>query len=204
MGSKSEWCLAGVVGATVLLAAVAAGRGARAADEERLPLVFSGGHDTDPRDHGRPVVLVAAGLGVTPQVFRDAFSKVRPAPAGREPEPEQVRRNKEVLLEALEPHGVTNVELDRVSNYYRYRPGRGRLWPVTNAAGYAVVKDGAVASVVITSPGAGYTTPSAVTVAGHPEWAFEVKLAFGRDLKKNGAVTAVTPVKGKAAKSSGN
>ena len=28
----------------------------------QVPLVFSGGHETDPRDHGRPVVLVAGAL----------------------------------------------------------------------------------------------------------------------------------------------
>src|SRR5689334_10813701 len=49
-------------------------------------VTLTGGHDTDPRDKGRPVVLVAAGLGVTPEVFRDAFSRVTPAPAGREPQ----------------------------------------------------------------------------------------------------------------------
>src|SRR5438552_11396179 len=63
-------------------------------DVTRVPVVFSGGHETDLRDGGRPVVLIAAALGVTPEVFREAFSHVRPAPAGREPEPGQVRQNK--------------------------------------------------------------------------------------------------------------
>lgn len=32
----------------------------------RVPVVFSGGHETDPRDHGRPVVLIAGALGIPP------------------------------------------------------------------------------------------------------------------------------------------
>jgi hypothetical protein len=38
--------------------------------ETKVPVNFSGGHETDPRDHGRPVVLVAAALKVRPEVFR--------------------------------------------------------------------------------------------------------------------------------------
>ena len=78
----------------------------------RVPVEFSGGHETDPRDGGRPVVLIAAALGVAPEVFRDAFSQVRPARGGREPEPAQVRQNKSVLMKALGKHGITNEKLD--------------------------------------------------------------------------------------------
>ncbi|MEI8283231.1 MAG: hypothetical protein WCG75_12560, partial [Armatimonadota bacterium] len=54
------------------------------------PLVrVEGGHGTAEVDHGRPVILVAGGLGVPPQIFREAFSHVKPAPAGQEPDPEQ-------------------------------------------------------------------------------------------------------------------
>ena len=35
----------------------------------------------------RPVVLIAAALGVSSDVFREAFSHVRPAPAGTRPDP---------------------------------------------------------------------------------------------------------------------
>ena len=167
------------------------------AAEEKVQLVISGGHETDPRDRGRPVALVAGGLGVSPDVFRSAFSRVKPAPGGTEPEPAQVRRNKEVLLGALARHGVTNDELDRVSNYYRYPPGRGKMWPVEAAAGYAVLKEGAVTSVVITHAGSGYNSLPAVSVAAHPELAFEAKLAFGSDLKKNGSISSITPLQGK-------
>jgi hypothetical protein len=177
------------------MVAVAFGSQARAAGEEKIPLAITGGHETDPRDRGRPVALVAGALGVPPDVFRKAFSQVRPAPAGTEPKPEQVRRNKEVLLGALKPYGVTNEELDRVSDHYRYVPGRGKLWPVKAAAGYALFKDGAFHSIVITDPGSGYNAPPNVSVPGHPELTLKATLAFGRDLKKNGSIATIAPVK---------
>jgi len=73
------------------------------AAETKVPVTFSGGHDTDPKDHGRPVVLVAAGLGVKPEVFRKAFSGVTPA-RGRGPTGEEARRNKEALMKVLGPY----------------------------------------------------------------------------------------------------
>jgi len=158
---------------------------------QEIPLTIAGGHETDPRDHGRPVVLIAAALGVPAEVFREAFSHVRPAPAGTEPDPAQVDRNKSALLGAVGRYGVTNERLDRISDYYRYRPGGGRLWPTTPAAGYAIVRDGAVVSVVVTEPGAGFSSPPAVSAPGHPEITLEAKLAYGADLKKNGSVTSI-------------
>src|SRR6478736_1641922 len=71
-------------------------------DVKRVAVVFSGGYDTDPRDKGRPVVLVAGALGVTPEVFRDAFSRVHPAGPGRGgPTREEAQANKAVLMSAL-------------------------------------------------------------------------------------------------------
>ena len=70
-------------------------------DVIRVPVVISGGHETDPRDHGRPVVLVAGGLGVTPEIFRDAFSSVHPVAPGSYPDQERAQQNKSVLLSAL-------------------------------------------------------------------------------------------------------
>src|SRR4051812_1064265 len=99
-----------------------------AADDVQVQLVFAGGYQTEARDQGRPVLLIANALGVTPEVFREAFSRVKPAPAGTEPDEAEVQRNKAVLLGALSRYGVTNETLDRVSNYYRYRPGEGRIW----------------------------------------------------------------------------
>src|SRR4051812_3136176 len=81
--------------------------GAARAAETQVPVTFSGGHDTDPKDGGRPAVLIAAALGVKPDVFREAFRGVTPARDGR-PTGEDTRRNKEALLKVLGPLGVTN------------------------------------------------------------------------------------------------
>jgi hypothetical protein len=182
MTNKLIW-----IGCVIVAASAWAGQ---KEEEKRVPVVFSGGHETDARDRGRPVVLVAAGLGVTPEVFRDAFSRVRPAPGGREPDPEQVRRNKEVLLNALGKYGVTNELLDRVSNYYRYNPGRGELWPSREALAYAVISKGKVVRFVVTNAGSGYSSPPKVSVTG---FAVEgsVKLWFGKDLGQNGSVARI-------------
>lgn len=161
-----------------------------AADQRAL--VFSGGAETDPRDRGRPVVLIAGALGVTSDVFRDAFSRVRPAGAGQEPDPEQVRQNKANLMMALGKHGVTNERLDEVSNYYRYVQSRGETWPMTPAKGYAKLKDGKVTGIVVTSGGSGYSSTPTVSVEGMPDVATQVKLSYGPEFAKNGSVTSVT------------
>jgi hypothetical protein len=176
--------------AALLLLAMMSQTGA----EVKIPLTISGGHQTDPRDRGRPVVLIAAALGVPAEVFREAFSHVRPAPAGQEPEPAQVERNKAALLGALGPRGVTNDRLDEVSNYYRYRPGGDRLWPAAPASGYAVLRDGKVLSVVVTEGGSGYSSPPSVSIPGHPEIALEATVVYGTELKKNGALASVKAV----------
>jgi hypothetical protein len=145
------------------------------------------------RDHRRPDVLIAAAMGVPTEVFREAFSHVTPAAGGREPDPEQVRRNKTALLQALRPYGLTNERIDEVSNYYRYNRGRGeQLWRAVSAAAYATVRDGHVESFTITNPGAGYSSEPHVSVAGMPDVKVAVKLAFGKDLAKNGSVESLS------------
>jgi hypothetical protein len=161
----------------------------------RVPAKFSGGHETDRRDRGRPVVLIAAALGVSSDVFREAFSHVRPAPAGSPPAPDQVRRNKEALLDALGPHGVTNDRLDEVSNYYRYVRSRGEMWPTKPAQAYAEVKDGQILRFVVTKGGSGYSSPPTVTVPGF-DVATKVELSFSRKFENNGAVAAIRLPKG--------
>ena len=168
----------------------ACGGTAGAAADRRVALVFSGGHATDPVDHGRPVVLVAAGLGVPPAVFRAAFSRVRPAAAGTEPDGAQVTANKAVLLAALSSYGVTNELLDTVSNHYRYVASAGQLWPVVPARGYAVVRGTQVLRVVVTSGGSGYSSRPTVTVPGTTQ-RVTATLAFGTDLSRNGRVAAL-------------
>jgi hypothetical protein len=160
------------------------------ADETKIPVTFSGGHDTDPKDHGRPVVLVAAALGVKTEVFREAFSGVTPARDGR-PSPEEARRNKDALLKVLKPYGVTNERLDEVSNYYRYQPQRGELWKTTAAKAYAVVEDGKIKSIVVTTAGSGYSTPPTATVKGMESVQLKVTLQFGKEFEKNGAISSI-------------
>lgn len=162
----------------------------------KVPVAFSGGHETDPRDKGRPVVLVAAGLGVTPDVFREAFSGVRPAGPGRGgPTREEAQRNKQALMAVLRPHGITNDRLDEVSNFYRYRPQSGELWRNQPAEANAVIRNGVVTGYEIVRPGAGYSTPPKVSVPGYPDAAATVELSFGTQLEMNGSIAAIKPAK---------
>jgi len=158
----------------------------------QLPVVISGGHDTDPRDHGRPVVLVAGGLGVAPEVFRDAFSGVRPVAPGSQPDPARAQQNKAVLLAALSPYGITNDQLDAVSDYYRYQPGTGVLWPIRSAVITATVQTGTVTSFEVTDGGAGYSSQPSISVPGAACGPVAVNLSYSRDLAKNGAIASVT------------
>ncbi len=159
--------------------------------QTKTPTVtITGGYETDPRDRGRPVVLIAAGLGVPSDVFREAFSHVRPAPAGEAPDPEQVRRNKGELMSALAKYGVSNESLDRVSNYYRYNRSRGEWWPYRAAKVEAIFSHGTVTGFKIVDPGAGYSSPPTITVAGSNVTTV-VTLAFGRDLAKNGSIASI-------------
>jgi hypothetical protein len=160
------------------------------AGEDRMPLEFSGGHQIGDNDFGRPVVLIAAALGVKPEEFRDAFSGVTPA-KGRGPSREEARRNKGALMKVLGPLGVTNERLDAVSDYYRYQPQKGELWTTVPATGYAVVEDGKVKKVVITQPGSGYSSSPKVTIRGKDSVSLKASLSFDKDLKRNGAVRSV-------------
>jgi hypothetical protein len=168
------------------------------AAETKIPVMFSGGHETDPKDHGRPVVLIAAALNVKPELFRKAFSDVTPA-RGRGPMGHEARRNKEALMKVLGPFKVTNDRLDEVSDYYRYRPQAGELWPTKPANAYAVVDEGKIKRVVVTEPGAGYSSPPKLTVKGFENVRLDAKLKFTTDLKKNGGVESIEVAKEKPA-----
>jgi hypothetical protein len=173
--------------------------GGASAAVTQVPLVFAGGHDTDPRDHGRPVMLVAAALKVPSDVFREAFTHVQPAPPGQNgPTPDEARANKRALMDALAPYGVTNDRLDEVSNRYRYRRDRGEMWPTAEATGYATVSNGMVTGFVVTSPGYGYSSPPTVSVKGMPDTQAVATLSFDTDFAKNGSVQSIalpTPAK---------
>jgi len=193
MTKSSKVAVAFVSMPFVLLALVIALTGiaqrSAGAEETKMPVTFSGGHETERKDGGRPVVLVAAALGVTPEVFREAFSGVTPAKNGK-PSKEDAQRNKAALMKVLKPHGVTGERLDEVSNYYRYQPQRGDLWKTTPAKAYAVVEDGKI-KVVVTDPGSGYSTPPKAAVEGNDKLRLKVTIQFSKDLKKNGAVGSV-------------
>lgn len=162
-----------------------------ASTPEKIKLTITAGHETDPRDHGRPVILIANALAVTPEIFREAFTHVTPAPAGTEPAPDQVRHNKTALLGALSKYGVNNDRLDEVSNYYRYQPGRGRLWATSEAQAEATLENGKLVSIAILKPGSGYTSVPKIAIPNHPEIALTSKLAFNKDLNKNGSISEI-------------
>ena len=157
----------------------------------KVDVTFSGGHETEDQDRGRPVVLIAAALNVPPEIFRKAFSMVKPAPAGRQPDPGQVNKNKETLLRSLSPYGVTNDRLDEVSNYYRYNRSRGEMWRNTPAKAYATMRNGVVTGITITDAGSGYISPPKVVLSGMTNITLTVTLSFGTDLAKNGAIKEI-------------
>jgi len=162
-------------------------------DVTRVPVVFAGGHDTVPVDHGRPVILIAAALGVAPEVFREAFSHVHPAgPGSGGPTDAEARANKAALMNALGKYGITDDRLNAVSNFYRYPPGRGNLWKNRPATANALVKNGAVIGYEITDGGAGYSSAPTVTVPDVKGAAAKVEVSYGKDMETNGAVSSIT------------
>jgi hypothetical protein len=167
-------------------------------DVKRVAVVFSGGYDTDPRDKGRPVVLVAGALGVKPEVFRDAFSRVHPAgPGSGGPTEAEARKNKDALMSVLGKYGITNERLDTVSNRYRYMKSKGEMWTHKPADVTALVKDGTVISYEINSAGYGYSSVPTITVPGIKDASAKVELAFSKDFEKNGSISSITPVRTK-------
>jgi hypothetical protein len=166
----------------------------------KVPVVFSGGYDTDPKDHGRPVVLVAGALNVPPEVFREAFSHVHPAgPDSGGPTGEEARANKAALMSALGKYGVTNDRLDTVSNRYRYVRSHGEMWPTAPAKANALVQNGVVTGYEIVSGGFGYSSAPTVTVPNVKAAPAKVELSFGKDFESNGSISKITiaPDKGK-------
>jgi hypothetical protein len=154
-----------------------------------VTVTISGGLETDPADGGRPVVLVAAALGVPTEVFRQAFSGVTPAGAGEAPDSAQVALNKQALLRVLGPYGISNEQLDTASNFYRYNGSAGETWPHEDATAVAVVENGIVTSVTITDPGFGYSSAPTITLSNGQQ--ATATLAFGSDTATNGSVARI-------------
>lgn len=157
---------------------------------QRVQVTFSGGHDTDGRDKGRPVVLIAAALGVPADVFREAFTHVHPAGPDRGPTGDEARANKRALLDALAPYGVTNDRLDQVSDYYRYNRSRGEMWPTTDAVAYALVKNGVITGFDITTPGSGYSSPPQISIPGF-QLTPAITLGWSKEFESNGSITRI-------------
>ena len=178
-----------IVACFVLSMAIMPSTTARA-DETKVPVTLSGGHELGKNDYGRPINLMAAALGVKPDEFRKAFSGVTPA-RGRGPTGAEQRRNKQALMKVLAPLKVTNERMDEVADYYRFRPQKGELWPTKPAAAYAVVDDGKIKRIVVTDPGSGYNTPPKATIEGFKNVRLETKIKYGTNLKKNGGVESV-------------
>jgi hypothetical protein len=158
--------------------------------ETKVPITFSGGHEIGKNEFGRPVVLIAAALGVKPEVFREAFSGVTPSKIGK-PSDDEARKNKAALMKVLAPHGVTNERLDEVSNYYRFRKDKGQMWPTTPAKADAIIEDGKIKRIEVAEPGSGYTVPPKATIEGMEKSVLKVTLQFDKDMKKNGGVKSI-------------
>ncbi|MCU1396599.1 MAG: hypothetical protein JWM34_5027 [Ilumatobacteraceae bacterium] len=164
-----------------------------AAVSTTVDVSITGGYDTDTRDNGRPVVLVASLLGVAPEVFREAFSGVTPA-KGAAPVDAQVKLNKQALLAVLGPYGVTNDALDAASNTYRYLASAGQTWDHEAATATATVVDGTVTAINVTDPGHGYTSIPTVTVTlpDGSTVSATATIAYTNDVATNGSISTIT------------
>lgn len=152
---------------------------------QAITVTITGGLETDPVDGGRPVVLIAAALGVPTEVFREAFSGVTPAGAGNDVSDERAQQNKAALLAVLGPYGITNEQLDAASNFYRYNGSAGEIWP--NEPATATFSDGVI---TITNAGYGYSSPPTVTLSNGQT--ATATLAYGMDTATNGSVASIT------------
>jgi hypothetical protein len=153
-----------------------------------VTVTITGGLETDPVDNGRPVVLIAAALRVPTEVFREAFSGVTPSTDG-EPTGAEAQANKAALLAVLGPYGITNDQLDTVSNQYRYLAAAGELWPNTSATAEAIVEDGVVTGVRVLNGGAGYTSAPTITLSTGQTATAE--LAYGIEFATNGSIASI-------------
>jgi|GEM_PF-1045704 len=163
-------------------------------EDGTVSVTVSGGYETDPQDHGRPVVLIAAALGVPTEVFREAFSGVTPAElSSGGPTAQEAQSNKAALLKVLAPYGITNDRLDEVSDYYRYNGQQSQTWKIVPATATAIVKDGVVTGIAITNPGSGYSSAPTITIKS-PNGTTTAKatISYSKDFAKNGSLSSIT------------
>ncbi|TBL81037.1 hypothetical protein [Paenibacillus thalictri] len=163
-------------------------------DQNGYTITISGGYDTDPQDHGRPIVLIAAALGVPSEVFREAFSGVRPAGAGSSgPTQEEAQANKAALMKVLAPYGITNERLDEVSNYYRYSGVKGEVWKRVPAEFATTVTDGVVTGVTVVQAGAGYSSTPTIKIKGPAgEFTATANVVYTTDFATDGSIASIT------------
>jgi hypothetical protein len=156
-----------------------------------VPVTLVGGFVIGANDYGRPVPLYASMLGVSPAVFRRAFSGVYPD-AAHDPTSVQQQDNKAALMSVLAAYQITNDELDRVANYYRFNSVAGQTWPHRQARAEAVVENGRVTSIRVLDGGAGYTTAPAGVIAGQPSAAAVARVVFTTSFATNGHIGTIT------------
>jgi hypothetical protein len=156
-------------------------------------ITISGGFETAPEDHGRPVALIASALGVPTEVFREAFSGVNPAGLDRGPTNEEAKSNKAALMKVLAPYGITNERLDEVSNYYRYNGRDGGLWKHTLATATPVLTNGKLTGITMKDAGAGYSSAPTVTITGPDGTVTGIAtISFSKDFELNGSLSSIT------------
>ena len=78
MFSQNRWLVSSSI-CSLLMVTSLGSNFATHAEETKIPVTFSGGHELNKNDYGRPINLMAAALGVKPDEFRKAFSGVTPA-----------------------------------------------------------------------------------------------------------------------------
>lgn len=163
-------------------------------EDGTVSVTVSGGYETDPQDHGRPVVLIAAALGVPTEVFREAFSGVTPAElSSGGPTAQEAQSNKAALLKVLAPYGITNDRLDEVSDYYRYNGQHSQTWKIVPATAAAIVENGIVTGISITNPGSGYSSAPTITIKSpNGTTTAQATVSYSKDFAKNGSLSSIT------------
>jgi hypothetical protein len=190
MNRRIRTGLIGLVGLVLAVITVAGCSSDAPSKSSSVTVTITGGLDTVAGDNGRPIVLVAGLLGVTPEVFRKAFSGVTPADPSKGPTSEDAQRNKAALLAVLGPYGVTNDQLDNASNTYRYNESAGQSWPHTTAKATAIVAKGVVTAIKVVDGGSGYTSAPTVTLSNGQ--AATATLTYGKVVATNGSVASIT------------
>lgn len=188
---RRHTALACLTGATVLAASACTASSRAPGASHVVAVTLTGGFEIGANDYGRPVPLYASMLGVTPDVFRRAFSGVHPD-AAHDPTSAQQQDNKTALMSVLAAYHVSNDQLDRVANYYRFNSAAGQTWPHRQARVEAVVTNGTVTSVRVLDGGAGYTAAPTVVIKDLPSVTAVAHVVFTTDFATNGHIAAIT------------